>query len=72
VVSTPFRKAACLIILIVMSLYFLCMETFQSDGTLLEYLKSPWNYLDFVPPTLILSTICIDLLIPVESEDPWF
>lgn len=59
-------------ILLIMSLYFLSLETLQSEGSLREYLSSPWNYLDFVPTSLIISTILADLLIPIESEEEWF
>ena len=56
------------LVLVFFSLYFLWQEFKQSNESLIQYLQSPWNYLDFVPPTLILITTSIDYAIPDSDE----
>jgi len=58
--------------LLVLSVYFLWLETFQASGSFKEYLKSPWNYLDFVPPSLVITIVTMDVVIPETTQEVWF
>lgn len=43
--------------IILMSLYFLGIEVYQVTNAGLSYFSSFWNYLDIVPPVLIITFV---------------
>ena len=67
-----FLKNVLLVCLVVLSLYFLGTEALQSNDSAVEYLSSPWNYLDVLPPLLIFSTMILDTLMPDAQETDGF
>ena len=44
-------------ILIVQSIYFISIEVYQLYNNGLDYFSSFWNYLDLIPPILLLTFI---------------
>ena len=56
------------IFLIIFSLYFLLNEVYQMrQRQFLQYISSPWNYIDLTPPMLILLTVSYELISRAKS-----
>jgi uncharacterized membrane protein len=52
---------SCMAVLLAQSLYFIGIELYQLGNNGLDYFRSFWNYLDLVPPILILVFIPLAL-----------
>ncbi len=49
-------------VIILESMYFLCIEIYQFSKNREEYFLSLWNYLDFIPPILMMVFCPLALL----------
>jgi len=56
-----FWNYTCLTLLTLFSVYFLSNELKQLFENGFEYLLSMWNYIDFVPPILIILLVLKDI-----------
>ena len=56
-------------ILYVLSIYFLVNESRQVMSSGISYLASVWNYVDFLPPFLIVAIISVHIAVYYETEE---
>lgn len=56
-------------ILIVQSIYFISIEVYQLFNNGLDYFNSFWNYLDLIPPILLLTFIPLAIVGTFDKID---
>lgn len=54
-------KVSVMILLFILTVYLLLIEVVQLWKQKQEYFLTPWNYLDFIPPILLIIYMSFDV-----------